>query len=116
MGVRIEPPIVESTKRNANDYRMNQRTEYVQSSGEKIPSDDEAFDNNIVSKAPLGSFCRIWQKSKHLITLSKSRYLNTSFFNSPTIIKSKSYEEWVAISDRIGILLKTSKKRRTDEA
>jgi ubiquinone/menaquinone biosynthesis C-methylase UbiE len=57
MGVRIEPPIVEFTKRNANDYRMNERTEYVQSSGEKIPFDDETFDAVFTNGSLHDCFC-----------------------------------------------------------
>jgi hypothetical protein len=57
MGVRIEPPIVEFTKRNASDYRMNKRTEYVQSSGEKIPFDDETFDAVFTNGSPHECFC-----------------------------------------------------------
>jgi ubiquinone/menaquinone biosynthesis C-methylase UbiE len=43
-GLDISPDMIAVAERNAEAYGLTDRAEYIQSSGEKIPFDDETFD------------------------------------------------------------------------
>lgn len=43
-GVDISPDMISLAERNAEEYGLSERVEYVHSSGDKMPFDDETFD------------------------------------------------------------------------
>ena len=69
-GLDISADMIAVAKRNANDYGMAERTEYVQSSGEKIPFDDETFDAVFTNGSfhewsnPKDTFNEVWRVLK----------------------------------------------------
>jgi ubiquinone/menaquinone biosynthesis C-methylase UbiE len=69
-GLDISADMIAVAQRNANDYGMTERTDYVQSSGDKIPFDDETFDAVFSNGSlhewsnPTGTFNEVWRVLK----------------------------------------------------
>jgi ubiquinone/menaquinone biosynthesis C-methylase UbiE len=69
-GLDISADMIAVAQRNANDYGMTERTDYVQSSGDKIPFDDETFDAVFSNGSlhewsnPKGTFNEVWRVLK----------------------------------------------------
>lgn len=69
-GLDISPDMIAVAERNAREYGLSERVEYVQSSGEKMPFDDETFDAVFTNGSlhewsqPQKTFDEIWRLLK----------------------------------------------------
>lgn len=69
-GLDISPDMIAIAERNAREYGLSQRVEYVHSSGSRIPFDDNTFDAVFTNGSlhewaePRGTFNEIWRVLK----------------------------------------------------
>jgi ubiquinone/menaquinone biosynthesis C-methylase UbiE len=69
-GLDISPDMVAIAGRNAGEYGLSQRAEYVHSSGSQMPFDDDTFDAVFTNGSlhewaePQGTFNEIWRVLK----------------------------------------------------
>lgn len=69
-GLDISPDMITIAERNAEEYGLSERVEYVHSSGDKMPFDDETFDAVFTNGSlhewsnPENTFNEIWRVLK----------------------------------------------------
>ena len=69
-GLDISPDMLAIAERNANEYGLSDRVEYAQSSGSKMPFEDDRFDAVFTNGSlhewenPRGTFDEIWRVLK----------------------------------------------------
>ena len=69
-GLDISPDMIAIAERNANEYGLSDRVEYTQSSGSKMPFEDDRFDAVFTNGSlhewenPRGTFNEIWRVLK----------------------------------------------------
>ncbi len=69
-GLDISPDMIAVAERNAREYGLSQRVEYVHSSGSEVPFDDNTFDAVFTNGSlhewsdPRSTFNEIWRVSK----------------------------------------------------
>jgi ubiquinone/menaquinone biosynthesis C-methylase UbiE len=69
-GLDISPDMIRLSEQNAESYKLSDRTQYVLSSGDNLPFEDEYFEAVFTNGSlhewvdPQGTFCEIWRVLK----------------------------------------------------